>query len=62
MGKRQRFSYKDSELPQPKVLVNPSDIPKHSMLMALEDKIVKAAVELDKEARLKALAQKNKDQ
>ena len=55
-AKRQRVAYHQKDCPHISVLVNNKPIQKHTLLVALEDKLVKAAVEKDKQDRVAAQA------
>ena len=52
LAKRQRVSYLQKDSPHISVLVNHKVIKKNTLLVALEDKIVRAAQEPDKDERL----------
>ena len=56
--KRRRVAYGASDTPQVPVLVNPKAIEKRTMLVALEDKTIKKAMDKDKEEKVKAAIQK----
>ena len=56
-GKRRRLNYSATDSPQVSVLVNPKAIRKHTMLVALEDKAVRAAQEKDKADLVKSKEQ-----
>ena len=55
-AKRQRVAYHQKDCPHVSILVNNKVIKKHTLLVALEDKLVKAAVEKDKQDRVAAQA------
>ena len=55
--KRRRVTYGAKDTPQMPVLVNPKAIEKHTMLVALDDKTTKRAMDRDRDQKVKAAIQ-----
>ena len=60
LAKKARKTWLPEDLPCPRFLVNPHAIEKHTRLVALEDHLVRAAIQKDKAEKEKGKANENK--